>query len=109
MQLLAKTLLASAAAALTLAPLSASALPPDCDVQCVEDPPCSLVCAVPWGTRIITCEKWFNDYELSGTCTPGAQVPPDEEEAQSSAEPLQGASSGIALACQAQAVTANAR
>ncbi|MFP2958189.1 hypothetical protein ACLEPN_10210 [Myxococcus sp. 1LA] len=107
MNLLSKMLFVSAAAALTLAPMSASALPPDCDVQCVDTPPCWLVCAIPWGSRVITCEQWFNDYEF-GTCTPDAQ-PPSEEEELSSVEPRQHSTPGMAAACQPTAELMSAR
>jgi len=67
MNLFSKSLLAGLAA-LALAPSSASALPPDCDDQCQDTPPCWLVCTVPGGRRIITCGEWFEDWSV-GTCT----------------------------------------
>ncbi|WP_426755602.1 hypothetical protein [Myxococcus sp. Y35] len=109
MNLLAKTLLTSVAATLTLAPFSASALPPDCDVQCTDNPPCWLVCAVPWGMRVITCEQWFNDYELGGTCSPDAQPSSEEEDELSSAEPSQSVMPGMASACQAPVLVSSAQ
>lgn len=108
MNLLSRTLAASAAA-LILAPLSAMALPPDCDVQCVDTPSCSLVCAIPWSFRVITCEKWFNDYEVGGTCSSDAQEPSEDEDELSSVEPRQSVMPGMASACAAQPVTASLR
>ncbi|ATB51038.1 hypothetical protein [Corallococcus macrosporus] len=108
MNLFSKTLFVSAAAVLTLAPMSASALPPDCDVQCEGTPPCWLVCAVPWGMRVITCEQWINDYALGGTCTPDAQDPYEEEEL-SSVEPRQGDMPGMASACHSTPELTSAR
>ncbi|WP_163781889.1 hypothetical protein [Myxococcus vastator] len=106
MNLLSKTLFVSAVALVTFSPLSASALPPDCDVQCADEAPCSLVCAVPWGMRVITCERWFSDYELGGTCTPDAQLPSEEEDELSSVEPRQSNAPGMAAACLSAPVSA---
>lgn len=61
MNLVSKSLLAGLAA-LALVPASASALPPDCDDQCTDSPPCWLVCTVPGGRRIITCGEWYEDW-----------------------------------------------
>jgi hypothetical protein len=79
MNLFSKTLLAGAA--LMLAPLSASALPPDCSQERCDGAPCWLVCAVPWGMKVITCEQWVTEYEY-GTCVDGAR---DEEADESAA------------------------
>ena len=48
----------TALAVLTLVPLSASALPKDCDEVCTFSTPCDIVCAVPGAFRVITCGEW---------------------------------------------------
>ncbi|NMO17730.1 hypothetical protein HPC49_23840 [Pyxidicoccus fallax] len=57
------------AAVLTLAPLSALALPPDCDVRCSETISCSTICALPWAFEVITCGEWV-DWDPSASCAP---------------------------------------
>lgn len=90
MKLFSKSLLAGLAA-LALAPASASALPPDCDYQCTETPACWLVCTVPWGSRVITCGEWYEDWG-GEACTAAREdieeslVSMDEEEANASFE-----------------------
>jgi len=68
MKLISKSLFAGVAA-LVLAPLSALALPPDCDEICVESEPCDTTCAVPFTSRIINCGIWQDLYHHPGTCT----------------------------------------
>ncbi len=48
----------TALAVLTLAPLSASALPKDCDEVCTFNTPCDTVCALPGSFKVITCGAW---------------------------------------------------
>ncbi|NTX01027.1 hypothetical protein [Myxococcus sp. CA040A] len=82
MKLLSKSLFAGVAA-LVLAPLSASALPPDCSQdRCNESTPCWLVCAIPWSMQVVTCEEWVTEWEY-GTCG-GAALGTEEEELSSS-------------------------
>ncbi|MCY1015560.1 hypothetical protein [Pyxidicoccus sp. MSG2] len=80
MKLFSKSLLA---AVLTLAPLSALALPPDCDVKCTGTASCSGICAKPWSVEIITCGEWVEDYGeiFGGSCTPSLSPALDEEAA----------------------------
>ncbi|MFY2559299.1 hypothetical protein ACN469_16825 [Corallococcus terminator] len=78
MNLLPKSLFAGLAA-LVLAPLSASALPPDCSQdRCNENEPCWLVCAIPWSMQVVTCGEWVTEWEY-GTCGGAAR---DTEEAE---------------------------
>ena len=51
-----------ALAALALVPVTAVALPQDCDVVCECDAPTSQVCAVPGGRKVITCNTWCGFY-----------------------------------------------
>ncbi|MFY1829404.1 hypothetical protein ACN47A_26035 [Myxococcus fulvus] len=67
-------------AALALAPLSALALPPDCDVRCVSPIPCRIVCAIPWTMDVVTCGVWVEDYDPGASCVPGATAGAREEE-----------------------------
>ncbi|NVJ21605.1 MULTISPECIES: hypothetical protein [Myxococcus] len=70
--------------ALVLAPLSASALPLDCDIACEEFESCSLKCAVPWTSRVITCGMWADLYHSGTTCVPTLTAEDIEEELMSS-------------------------
>ncbi|PTL80312.1 hypothetical protein [Vitiosangium sp. GDMCC 1.1324] len=74
-----KSLLASAAV-LTLMPLSALALPLDCDDACTDTTPCSDRCAIPWSFQVVTCGKWL-DYDPSSSCAPGVTSTEEEESA----------------------------
>ncbi|MCP3166450.1 hypothetical protein [Myxococcus qinghaiensis] len=86
MKLLPRSLFAGVAA-LVLAPLSASALPPDCSQdRCNASEPCWLVCALPWSMKVITCEEWVTEYEY-GTCDASARA--EEEDELSSSESSQ--------------------
>ncbi|AKF82342.1 hypothetical protein MFUL124B02_27330 [Myxococcus fulvus 124B02] len=85
MKRISKTLLAGLTA-LVLAPLSALALPPDCDVICEEFEACDTTCAVPWTTRIINCGRWATEYHSGTTCTPYLAAEGGEEEALMSSE-----------------------
>ncbi|MBZ4414722.1 hypothetical protein K8640_41560 [Myxococcus sp. XM-1-1-1] len=85
MKLMSKTLLAGFAACV-LSPLSALALPPDCDVICEEFEACDTTCAVPWTTRIINCGRWQTEYHQPGTCTPYLVDGEGEEEVLMSSE-----------------------
>jgi hypothetical protein len=67
-------------AALALAPLSALALPPDCDVRCTSAIPCRIVCAIPWTMQVVTCGAWVADYDPSAACAPGLTAEDREEE-----------------------------
>ncbi|RYZ42029.1 MAG: hypothetical protein EOO71_09845 [Myxococcaceae bacterium] len=71
MKMISKTFLAGAAV-LFLAPLTASALPLQCDQRCKPTTPCTIVCAV--GGFVITC----GDY---GTCAGASRVAPSEPQA----------------------------
>ncbi len=68
------------AAVLTLAPLSALALPPDCDVRCSESVSCSTICALPWAFEVITCGEWV-DWDPSASCAPGIGSTIEEQSA----------------------------
>lgn len=57
MALLSKSLFAGVAV-LALSPFSALALPQDCDVKCTASTRCSVYCAEPWSTNVITCGEW---------------------------------------------------
>lgn len=67
-------------AVLALAPLSALALPPDCDVRCVSPTPCRIVCALPWSMKVVTCGVWVSDYDPGASCGPSATGEAREEE-----------------------------
>lgn len=79
MKRISKTLLAGFTAWL-LAPLSALALPPDCDVVCVEFESCDSTCAVPWGSRIINCGRWATEYHHPNPACPAALAAEGSEE-----------------------------
>ncbi|MCK8502904.1 MULTISPECIES: hypothetical protein [Myxococcus] len=66
-------------AALALAPLSALALPQDCDVRCVSSTPCRIVCAIPWSMQVVTCGVWVADYDPGAACAPGLTAETPEE------------------------------
>ncbi|MCP3162530.1 hypothetical protein [Myxococcus qinghaiensis] len=85
MKFFSKSVLASFAA-LTLTPLSALALPPDCDVKCTGTARCSSICAKPWSFEVLTCGEWLEDYGdiYGGSCNPNFS-PTLEEEAASMA------------------------
>ncbi|GEN09157.1 hypothetical protein SAMN05443572_105411 [Myxococcus fulvus] len=85
MKLVSKTLLAGFTA-WVLSPLSALALPPDCDEICVEFEACDTTCAVPWTTRIINCGRWETEYHQPGACTPSLAAEEGEEESLMSSE-----------------------
>lgn len=78
MKLFSKSLLA---AALSLAPLSALALPPACDERCIEPVKCSSLCSKPWALEVLTCGEWLEDYGdiFGGSCTPSLSPTLDEE------------------------------
>lgn len=78
MKLISKSLFAGVSA-LVLAPLSALALPPDCDDICVEFEACNTTCAVPWTTRIINCGIWQDLYHQPGSCVPALAEGSEEE------------------------------
>ncbi|AGC44070.1 hypothetical protein MYSTI_02754 [Myxococcus stipitatus DSM 14675] len=78
MKLISKSLFAGVAA-LVLSPLSASALPPDCDEICWELEACNTTCAVPWTTRIINCGIWEDQYHQPGSCQPSLSEGGEEE------------------------------
>ena len=82
MKFFSKSLLASAAV-LTLAPASALALPPDCDVKCTGTASCSSICAKPWSFEVLTCGEWLADYGdiYGGSCNPSLSPTLDEEDA----------------------------
>ncbi|AKF82343.1 hypothetical protein MFUL124B02_27335 [Myxococcus fulvus 124B02] len=67
-------------AALALAPLSALALPQDCDVLCVSPIPCQIVCAIPWSTRVVSCGFWVEAYDPGASCVPSATAEAREEQ-----------------------------
>ncbi|MBZ4414723.1 hypothetical protein K8640_41565 [Myxococcus sp. XM-1-1-1] len=73
-------------AALALAPLSALALPPDCDVRCVATTPCRIVCAIPWTMQVVSCGVWVEDYDPGAACAPGLTAEAGEEPLFSSEE-----------------------
>ncbi|MCY1002782.1 hypothetical protein OWM54_37095 [Myxococcus sp. MISCRS1] len=86
MKLMSKTLLAGFVACV-LSPLSALALPPDCDDICVEYESCDTTCAVPWSTRIITCGRWATEYHHPNpACMPSLAAEGSEEESLLSSE-----------------------
>ncbi len=68
MKLLSRSLLL--APVLLLAPLTASALPPDCAIQCRPTRPCSLLCTD--GSSVITCGEY-------GSCGGALQAAPASE------------------------------
>ncbi|MFP2926971.1 hypothetical protein ACLESO_17580 [Pyxidicoccus sp. 3LG] len=82
MKFFAKSVLASVAA-LTLTPLSALALPPDCDVKCTGTARCSSICAKPWSFEVVTCGEWLEDYGdvYGGSCNPSFSPTLEEEDA----------------------------
>lgn len=69
-----------AGAALLLTPLTASALPEDCDVACEPTTPCWVRCALPWNTTIVTCGVWVEEYSV-GTCGQTLDAPAEEARA----------------------------
>ncbi|MCP3102652.1 hypothetical protein LZ198_27630 [Myxococcus sp. K15C18031901] len=73
-----------AGAALLLTPLTASALPEDCDTACEPTTPCWVRCALPWNTTIVTCGVWVEEYSV-GTC--GETLTAPSEEPRASVEP----------------------
>ncbi|NOK23109.1 hypothetical protein [Corallococcus carmarthensis] len=73
-----KTLLA--AASLFLLPLSASALPPDCDSQCKPTRSCTLLCTM--GSSVITCGEY-------GICSGASPVAPSDPRASAQPAPAQ--------------------
>ncbi|MCP3064897.1 hypothetical protein LXT21_39610 [Myxococcus sp. K38C18041901] len=85
MNRISKTLL-TGLTALVLSPLSALALPPDCDVICADFEACDTTCAVPWTTRIINCGRWETEYHQPGMCTPSLAAEGNEEESLMSSE-----------------------
>ncbi|QSQ18794.1 hypothetical protein JY651_25890 [Pyxidicoccus parkwayensis] len=78
MKLFSKPLLA---AVLTLAPLSALALPQDCDLACDADSSCSLRCALPWSFQVVTCGQWVERYDPTATCAPDFDSTLEDESA----------------------------
>lgn len=70
MKLLSRSLLL--APVVLLAPLSASALPPDCDVQCKPTRSCTLLCTDI--SSVITCGEY-------GVCSGALPVQPSEPQA----------------------------
>ncbi|MCY1002781.1 hypothetical protein OWM54_37090 [Myxococcus sp. MISCRS1] len=73
-------------AALALAPLSALALPPDCDARCVSPIPCRIVCAIPWTMQVVSCGVWVEDYDPGASCVPDTAAQAGEEEQMFSSE-----------------------
>lgn len=78
MKSISKTLFAGVAA-LVLAPLSALALPQDCDDICGESEPCDTTCAVPWTSRIVNCGIWRDVYHSGTACMPTLADGSEEE------------------------------
>ncbi len=52
----------AALAALARVPMTASALPLDCDLACECDSPYDMVCTIPGGRTVITCTRWCSMY-----------------------------------------------
>lgn len=63
-------------AASFLAPATASALPPDCDVSCDCYEPCTTKCTLPGTNKIITCGSTVYDWYL---CVDRCAVEPPED------------------------------
>ncbi|WP_147468426.1 hypothetical protein [Corallococcus interemptor] len=81
MRMLMKSLMA-VSAVLTLAPTSALARWPDCDLWCTEIEhsivPCSWHCTKPFGYEFTTCGEWVASYGYQypdAVCAPGIAAP----------------------------------
>lgn len=80
-KLMMKSLL-TVSAVLSLAPATALALRPDCDVSCTEHDgvvtPCSTLCTKPWSIEVVTCGQWVATYGYQypdNTCAPSFAAP----------------------------------
>ncbi|QSQ24691.1 hypothetical protein JY651_07005 [Pyxidicoccus parkwayensis] len=83
MKFFSKALFASAAVFI-LAPTSALALRPDCDVTCFETTPCSTYCTKPWTSQLTTCGVWVATWGQSypeNSCAPSLGPASDDDEA----------------------------